>query len=38
MSILIYEFLMKLWPGYWYNQSQRINMRVDEDNGRDMGT
>ena len=25
--------LLKLWPGYLYNQSEMINMRVDEDNG-----
>ena len=24
---------MKLWPGYWNNQLESLNMRVDEDNG-----
>ena len=26
--------LMKLWPGYWKNHLERINMKVDEDNGK----
>ena len=26
--------LMKLWPGGWKNQSERMNMKVDEDYGK----
>ena len=25
---------MKLWPGYWENQIDRMNKNVDEENGR----
>ena len=25
--------LMKLWPGYWNEQIDQINKKVDEDNG-----
>ena len=30
--------LMNLWPGDWDNQSEMMNMRVDEDNMRAIGT
>ena len=26
--------LMKLWPGDWRNQLERMNMKVDEENGK----
>ena len=29
--------LMILWPGYFKNQLKRINMKVDEDNGKSAG-
>ena len=28
---------MKLWPGYWDNQLERMNMNVDEDYGKYVG-
>ena len=29
--------LMKLWPGYWKNNLEGINMKVNEDNGKYVG-
>ena len=29
--------LMKIWIGGWNNQSKRMNMKVDEDNGKYLG-
>ena len=29
--------LIKIWPGYWNNQSERMNTKVDEDNGKSAG-
>ena len=29
---------MNPWTGYWDNKSERMNMRLYEDNGRDSGT
>ena len=29
--------LTKIWHGYWYNQLESMNMRVDEDHWRSMG-
>ena len=29
--------LTKLWPGDWYNKSERMNIMVDEDNGKAVG-
>ena len=29
--------LMKIWPGDWKNQLERINLKVDEDNGKAVG-
>ena len=26
--------LMKLWPGYWKNRLEIINIKVDEENGK----
>ena len=28
---------MKVWPGYWKNQLERMNMKVDEENGKAAG-
>ena len=28
--------LIKLWPGYWKTQAKRINLKVDEYNGKSM--
>ena len=28
--------LMKLWTGYWKNQSKKMNLRVDQENGKEM--
>ena len=30
--------LMNLWPGYWGNQWESKNKRVDDDNGSSMVT
>ena len=37
MISLIFLMFMYLCPGYWYNQFERMNMRVDEDNGKAIG-
>ena len=29
--------LMDLWPGDWNNQLKRINIKVDEDDGKSVG-
>ena len=29
--------LIKIWPGYWNNQSESMNKKVDEDNGKSAG-
>ena len=29
---------MKLFPGYWKNQLKILNKKLDEDNGKAMGT
>ena len=29
--------LIKIWPGDWNNQSERINMKVDEENDKAVG-
>ena len=26
--------LMKLWPGYWYIELERMSIKVDKNNGR----
>ena len=28
---------MEIWPGDWKNQLERMNMKVDEENGKAMG-
>ena len=29
--------LMYIWPGDWNNQLEGMNMRAEEDNGKDVG-
>ena len=28
--------LMKIWPGHWKNQLERMHIKVDEENGKSM--
>ena len=36
MIILIFN-LIQIWPRDWNNQLERMNMKVDEDNGKSVG-
>ena len=30
------KMLIKLWPGYWIDQLNRTNLKVDEENGKQL--